>query len=148
VSRTRVLLVDDNDDFLDGVVDWVAHDAHFEIVGRAHSGAEALEKVEAIRPDLVLMDVTLPDMTGFEVARRIKKSGEDRPLLVLLSFHDNQAARFESWVSGADGFVLKSETTTRLIPLIGDLLRQRDVRVSKRVSNIPSKRVPPADLSE
>jgi two-component system response regulator (stage 0 sporulation protein A) len=142
-----VLLVDDNDDFLDGVVDWVAHDAQIEIVGRAHSGSEALGRIEELRPDMVLMDVMLPDMSGFEVARRIK-SRDSAPLVVLLSFHDNHAARLEAWTAGADGFVAKSETTTRLMPLVGDLLRQRRPGHEKQDSILPSKNVPPKDLSK
>lgn len=149
MNRARVLLVDDNDDFLDGIVDWLARFEHFEIVGRAHSGRAALERIEALGPDLVLMDVTLPDLTGFEVARELS-SRADRPLIVLLSFHDTQAARLEAWASGADGFVTKSETTTRLMPLVGDLLRERGSGSQEKDSDsvTPTTRAPLRDLPE
>ena len=125
MTRTRTLLVGGNDAFLDGVGDWLAQEAQFEVVGRVHDGLLALARTEALRAELVLMDVTLPGMSGFEVARRIK-AGADAPLVVLLSFHDSQAARLEAQAVGADGFVAQSETTECLTPLVENLLRQRD----------------------
>lgn len=147
VSRARTLLVSGNDVFLEGLVEWVAHDAQLEVVGRARSGSQALERLEELRADVVMMDVTLPDLSGFEVARRIK-SRADAPLVVLLSFHDNQAARLEAWAAGADGFVAKSETTECLTPLVGDLLRQRNVGVREQGSVFSTKPVPPKDISK
>ncbi len=124
MTRARTLLVGGNDDFLDGVVDWMAEDASFQVVGRAHSGAHALDQLELLRVDLVLMDVSLSDMSGFEITRRMK-ARTDAPLVVLLSFYDTQAIRLEAWAAGADCFVPQPETTTRLKPLVGDLLRRR-----------------------
>jgi DNA-binding NarL/FixJ family response regulator len=146
VSGARTLLVAANDVFLDGVVDWVDDDARIEIVGRAHSGAQALEKVESLRAELVLLDTTLPDISGFEVARRIK-SQPDAPLVIMLSFHDCEAVRLEAMTAGADGFVTKSETADRLLPLVGDLLRQRTVHVSERSASLSTMRVPPASAT-
>jgi DNA-binding NarL/FixJ family response regulator len=120
-----LLLVGVNDDFLDGLVEWVALGADVEIAGRAHSGSEAIERIDAHRPDVVLMDVTLPDASGFDVARRIK-TRETSPFVVLLSFHDSHAARLEAWAAGADGFIAKSETTTRLMTLVLELLKKTD----------------------
>jgi DNA-binding NarL/FixJ family response regulator len=122
VSRARVLLVGGNEVFLDGVAAWVAPAARLEVVGRAHTGSEALECVETLRADVVLMDVTLPDMSGFETTRRIK-ARPGAPLVVLLSFHDSQATRLEAWAAGADGFVPKPDTADSLLPLVAKLLR-------------------------
>ena len=147
MSRTRTLLVGGNDAFLDGIVDWVANDAQFEVVGRAHSGSQVMDRIDELGVELVLMDVSLPDTSGFEVARRIKVL-PDAPLVVLLSFYDNKATRLEAWAAGADGFVPLSETTSVLTPLVGDLLRRRDSGVGEKGSVIPFKRVPPTDLSK
>jgi DNA-binding NarL/FixJ family response regulator len=147
VRRARTLLVGGNDSFLDGVVDWVARDTQMEVAGKAHSGAQALERIAALNVDLVVMDVTLTDMSGFELARRIKTAA-DAPLVILLSFHDSHAARLEAWAAGADGFVAKSEITDCLTPLVGELLRQRDTGPGAKGSLIPFTRVPPTDVSE
>jgi len=147
VSRARTLLVGGNDVFLDGVVDWIAQDAQLEIVGRANTGAAALEQIEVLQVDLALVDVILPDMNGFEVSRRMK-ARTDAPLVVLLSFYDTQAARLEAWAAGADGFVPQSHTTTSLKPLVGDLFRRRAVTVREQGSVSSTTPVPPNDDAE
>ena len=147
MGRARTLLVGGNDVFLDGVVEWVAQDAQLEIVGRAHTGTRALEQIDSLRAELVLVDVILPDMSGFEVARRVK-ARVDAPLVVLLSFYDSQAARLEAWAAGADGFVPQSETTTHLKPLVGDLYRRRAVTVREQGSVSSTRPVQPEDVSE
>ena len=124
MKRARTLLVASNDDFLESVTDWLTRDARIEVVGRAHTGSEALERVETLRAELVLVDVTLPDMNGFEVARRIK-ARLAAPAVILLSFFDSQAVRHEAWLAGADALVAKHEMTERLNTLAGELLRPR-----------------------
>lgn len=146
LSRTRTLLVAVNDLFLDGVVEWVASEPRLEVVGRAHSGEDALERAAALGVELLLVDVTLPDFSGFEVARRIK-SRPDAPLVVLFSFHDSQTARQEAWAAGADGFVATSETADCLLPLVGELLRQRQSEVRELFPGSPSIRMPRTDVS-
>jgi DNA-binding NarL/FixJ family response regulator len=146
VRRARTLLVGASDVFLDGVVEWVAGDAQVEVVGRARSGAQALERVESLRAELVLVDVTLPDTSGFEVVRRIK-SRPDAPLVVMSSFHDSRAARLAARAAGADGFVPQSETAEGMLPLVGELLRQREVSAREVPPGIPTMRVRPADVS-
>lgn len=146
MRRARTLLVGGNDVFLDGVDDWVAEDAQLEIVGRAHSGARALEQIEELQAELVLVDVSLPDMSGFDVARRMK-ARPDAPLVVLLSFYDTEAARLEAWAAGADGFVPQLETTSRLKPLVGELFHRRDVTVREPKSVSSTKPVRPGDTS-
>ena len=147
MSRARTLLVAGNDVFLDGVVAWMAEDPRIDVVGRAHSGSEVLERIDALRVELVLMDVSLPDVSGFEVARRIK-SRPSAPLVVLLSFYDSRVARLEAWAAGADGFVPTAETAECLRPLLGDLLRKEDVRVREQVTFVPTMPVKPAEDSE
>jgi len=147
VSRARALVVGSNDVFLDSLADWIARDGLFEVAGRAHSGTEALAWIGTQPADLVLIDVILPDMSGFEVARRIK-ARSDAPLVVLLSFHDSHAARLEAWAAGADGFVPKSETTSCLTPLVRNLLRERDRGLQEQGSVSSTTWVPPVEPSE
>lgn len=147
MSRARTLLVGGNDVFLDGIVDWIAQDAQFEIVGRANTGAAALERIEALQVDLALVDVILPDMNGFEVSRRLKAL-PDAPLVVLLCFYDTQGARLEAWAAGADGFVPQAKTTTHLKPLVGDLLRRRNTAVREQGAVSSTSPVPPEDVAE
>lgn len=147
MSRTRTLLVAGNDVFLDGVVAWMADDPRIDVVGRAHTGSEVLEQIDALRVELVLMDVSLPDVSGFEVARRIK-SRASAPLVVLLSFYDSRVARLEAWAAGADGFVPTAETAECLRPILADLLRDKNVGVREQLPFVSTTPAPPAQDSE
>jgi CheY-like chemotaxis protein len=116
-SRIRVLLVDDNDDYLQGLSTWLTEDAKLDIVGRAGTGEDALLQVETLSPDLVLTDLSMPGMNGFEVARQIKLR-PDAPNVILVTFHDSETLRLEAFAAGADGLVDKAKVTEQLIPEI------------------------------
>jgi len=141
VRQIRVLLVDENDDFLDGLTAWIAGDPRLRLAGKAHSGHAALEQVERLHPDLALIGASLPDLNGFETTRRIK-SRPDAPRVVLLTFHESNAARLEAWAAGADAMVSKAEIPEKLLSVVQDLVRRpaeaSAARGSKR-ENEPSK---------
>lgn len=120
----RVLLTDDHPAFLPLIEEELAALRRLEVVGYARSGQEALEQVERLQPDLVLLDITMPDMNGLEVARRIKAQAHPA-VVVLVSLHDTPAYRAAS-ASIADGFVAKDALDTHLLPLIADLFPALD----------------------
>jgi len=124
MNRIQVLLVDDNEGFADGVSDWLGNDAGLEVVGSAKSGQDALELVDRLTPDLVLTDLTMPDMNGFEVTRRIK-SRKDAPRVVVMTLHESETARTEAWSAGADGFVAKAMVMEQLMSVIEELFPDR-----------------------
>jgi DNA-binding NarL/FixJ family response regulator len=147
VKSTRVLLVDDNPDFLEGVSAWLTRDPAFELAGVAGSGGEALTQVENLEPDVVLMDVAMPDVNGFEATRRIK-SKPGAPLVILLTFHDSETARVEALAAGADGFVPKTKVTEDLMRVIRSLLAQSAGRKQEKVKpRFLEKSGPPRDLT-
>jgi DNA-binding NarL/FixJ family response regulator len=147
VKSIRVLLVDDNPDFLEGVSAWLTRDPGFELAGVAASGGEALTQVEHLEPDVVLMDVAMPDLNGFQATRRIKsKSGA--PLVILLTFHDSETARVEALAAGADGFVPKTKVTEDLMRVIRGLLAQDAGQEQEKVKpRFLEKAGPPRDLT-
>lgn len=112
----RILLVDDNRRFLEAVRRFLTRES-FEIVGQALSGVAALEQVAHLHPDLVLMDMAMPQMDGLEATRRIK-ARPNPPRIIMLTLHDNPAYATEAKAVGADGFVAKSEFGTQLLPVI------------------------------
>jgi DNA-binding NarL/FixJ family response regulator len=103
-----VLVVDDSQEFLDTVSAWMSARPEFQVVGTALDGAGAMECIESLQPDLVLMDAVMPVLDGFEATRRLRAKGDMRRI-VIVSFHDSEAARQEAWIAGADGFVSKAE---------------------------------------
>jgi DNA-binding NarL/FixJ family response regulator len=116
-----VLLVDENDDFLDGLVSLMAKRPGLEVVGRAHLGFEAVNRVGSLSPDLVLMDVSLRDISGFE-AVHLMKTQSPAPKVLLMTFHESRAAVSAALASGADGCLSKSSVSERLLQVIDGLL--------------------------
>ncbi len=116
----RVLLVDDNEDFLKTLVRFVATFPGVEIAGKAPSGEEAVKLCGKLKPDLVLMDVKMPGLSGFEAARIIK-SLDNPPRILLLSFNDHPEYRLEAVSSGADGYLSKAEISSGLLRQISSI---------------------------
>jgi DNA-binding NarL/FixJ family response regulator len=109
----RVLLVDDDAAFLESLETLLANDQRVEIVGKALSGAEALEIAAANEPDVVVVDVRMPGMSGFECGRLIRER-DPHARVILLSgsiFDDNRPDLAES---RASAYLAKSEVTARL----------------------------------
>ena len=113
----RILLVDDNAQFLDVAARTLAAVPSIEIVGRALSGRDALEQVTQLQPDLVLMDVPMPNMNGLEATRHIKAQ-PGAPRVVILTLHDAPEYRAAAEAVGADDFVSKAEFNAQVLPLI------------------------------
>ncbi len=134
--RIRVLLVDDSDAFLNVEERWLSKDPRVQIVGRAHSGQEAVEHVTRLSPDLVLMDVTLPDMNGLEAARKINaKPGA--PRIVLVTVETNEEFRTEAEAIKVDGYVAKAEMSSDLLPLLQRLFP--DSQGKRRARRAPTR---------
>jgi DNA-binding NarL/FixJ family response regulator len=106
VERT-VLIVDDHPGFRSAARALLEADG-FDVVGEAADGASGLAAAARLRPGLVLLDVQLPDLDGFEVARRLSKAGNP-PAIVLVSSRDSSAYRRRLADSPARGFIAKSD---------------------------------------
>lgn len=119
MQTINTLLVDDNATFLEAAARFL--EGHLKIVGRARSGTEALEAVATLRPQLVVMDVSMPGMDGFEATRLLKRQGV-APLIVLVSIHDSDEAQAAAQAVQADGFVPKDRFCSHLMPLLKTLL--------------------------
>jgi two-component system response regulator EvgA len=111
----KVLIVDDHEGFRASARRMLEADG-FEVVAEAASGAEALQAAEAWKPELVLLDVHLPDMQGFEVAERLGVNGS-APAIVLTSSHD--ASDFGPLIERT-GFIPKSELSGQALRRILD----------------------------
>ncbi len=112
----RILLVDDNRRCVEAVHRFLTRES-FEVVGHAQSGISAVEQVAHLHPDLVLMDLAMPQMNGLEATRRIK-AGPHPPRVIILTLHDNPEYAAEAQTVGADGFVPKTEFGLQLLPVI------------------------------
>jgi DNA-binding NarL/FixJ family response regulator len=105
-ARIRVFLVDDHEIVRRGVADLLESEGDLIVVGEAATVAEALVRVPAVRPDVAVLDVRLPDGNGVELCRELRSSCDGLPCLMLTSFADDDAL-FDAIMAGASGFVLK-----------------------------------------
>jgi DNA-binding NarL/FixJ family response regulator len=139
-----VLLADDQDLVRAGFRVILGTEEGIEVVGEARNGAEAIERVAAIRPDIVLMDVQMPDVDGLEATRRIlSAAGPDRAQtrVVILTTFDREDYLFAALQAGASGFLLKNARPEDLVDAVrvvarGDALLSPEVtrRVIERFS--------------
>ncbi|HRI39149.1 MAG TPA: response regulator [Nitrospira sp.] len=120
----RTVLVDGSPECLVRLEKWLGTLSNFAIVGKASSGVDALEQCRALRPDLVLMDVALPCMNGYEATARIKEDGHC-PMIILMSlFHMDEAYEVDSY-SKADVVLNKDVLYEELIPAVTRLFPGR-----------------------
>jgi DNA-binding NarL/FixJ family response regulator len=109
----RVLVADDHMIVRTGIRHVVESEADFEVVGEAASGSEALSLALSLAPDVVVLDISMPDQSGLEVAARLR-SGARPPRVLILSMHDNPEYVLESVRAGAHGYLLKDTAGTEL----------------------------------
>ncbi|WP_144712747.1 response regulator transcription factor [Curtobacterium pusillum] len=139
-----IVLADDQDLVRAGFRVILESEPGFRVVGEASDGAEAVEAVRAHRPDVVCLDVQMPNVDGLEAARRIAALPDPPAVLVLTTF-DHDDALFQALEAGASGFLLKNASPERLIDAVrtvagGDALLAPDVtrRVISRATAGPT----------
>ncbi|MBU5614516.1 response regulator [Geomonas azotofigens] len=113
-AKSRVIIVDDHPLFRDGLKSLIARSSKYETVGEAGSGEEALRLAQELKPDLMTMDVSLPDMSGIEATRKIVQSVPSVKIL-MLSMYQNLEYATDSFKAGARGYIVKEATSDRLI---------------------------------
>lgn len=117
MSRIRVLLADDHDLFRQGVRRLLEGAADVEVIGEARTGEEAVRLVEDLIPDIVLLDITMPGLSGIDAARLIK-TASPRTGLIMLTVHADEEFLFEAIKAGAMGYLLKDASPDELVRAI------------------------------
>jgi DNA-binding NarL/FixJ family response regulator len=133
----RILLVDDHEIVREGIRTLITRSRpEWEICGEARDGEEALEAVRALKPDVVILDITMPKLSGLEAAPRIAKLGLGCRVL-MFTMHDSERLSTEVRQAEAQGLVLKSQAARDLVRAVDRLLdggtffsQQRDVATS------------------
>lgn len=108
-NTIRVVLADDHVFVRDGIKSLLENEANIEVVGEATDGLEALKIVETTKPDLLILDIRMPNLTGIEVVEKLR-SQNNQVKIVMLSMHESEEYVLKSIKAGADGYLLKGSS--------------------------------------
>lgn len=136
-KRIRLQLVDDHEVVRSGLSALLSQHEQFEVVGEAGTVAGALEAAERLKPDVVLLDVRLPDGSGFEACRSLHKLTPPVKVIILTAFADEEIV-MQAIGSGAEGYLLKEIDEQGLVRAIKEVAEGRsilDPAVTRRVMN-------------
>jgi DNA-binding NarL/FixJ family response regulator len=117
MGKIRVLIVDDHPVVLEGLRTMLSTDRNIEVVGEAGDGAEAVAMVEDKEPNVVLMDIRMPNMDGVQATRRIKHQSPSTAVIVL-TMYDTDAYVVDAVRAGASGYLLKDATREMVVDTI------------------------------
>lgn len=135
MNKQRILLVDDHEVVRLGLKALIDRHSHFEVVGEAGSAREAVEKVELLRPDVVVMDIRLPGASGIEACEEIVERFPETKVIMLTSYAEDEML-FSAIRAGASGYILKQiggEDLVRALEAIGRGEALLDPAVTQRV---------------
>jgi DNA-binding NarL/FixJ family response regulator len=150
---TRVLIADDDHLMRAGLVELLTADPTIEIIGQAATGREAVQEVRRLAPDVVLMDVRMPDLDGIAATRQLSAAAPHAKVLILTTFEQDDYI-FGALRAGASGFLLKRTRPEELIAAVhavaaGDSLLSPSVtrRVIDRMAQQPNLEVDESKLA-
>jgi DNA-binding NarL/FixJ family response regulator len=113
-TKIRILVCDDHALFREGVNTVLRSSPQFEVVGEASDGRQAVQFAKDLRPDVILMDISMPILKGFDAARRIHKAQPETHILIL-TIYDDEDMVARCLTSGASGYILKDAPPAQLI---------------------------------
>ncbi len=131
MDKRRILVVDDHLIVREGLKLIFETEENYEVVGEAENGGKALALIDELKPDLVLMDLNMPQKSGMEALRTLKEKNNLVPVVILTTFNDDKLIR-EGLSLGAKGYLLKDSTREELIRTVesairGELLLQPEI---------------------
>jgi len=116
-NTIRVVLADDHVFVRDGIKSLLENEANIEVVGEATDGLEALKIVDIVKPDLLILDIRMPNMTGIEVVEKLR-SQNITVKIVMLSMHESEEYVLKSIKAGADGYLLKGSSKEEFLKAV------------------------------
>ena len=117
MKNLRIMIVDDHEVVRRGLLALLGTQAGWEVVGEAANGPEAVKKVNQIKPDVVIMDITMPVMSGLDATRLIMETAPETKVLIF-TMHDSEQMMQSALEAGARGYVLKSNPGNELIAAV------------------------------
>ena len=125
-SGVRILIADDHELMRRGLRSVLATHPDWEVCGEAVDGRDAIEKSKLLRPDILLLDITMPYISGLEVARAVSRELPATQVLIL-SQHEESDMRPHALEAGARGYVSKNEASRQLVTAIESLVARKSL---------------------
>jgi two-component system nitrate/nitrite response regulator NarL len=116
-NTIRVVLADDHVFVRDGIKSLLENEVNIEVVGEATDGVEALKIIESLNPDLLILDIRMPNLTGIEVVENLRSHNKSLKI-VMLSMHESEEYVLKSIKAGADGYLLKGSSKEEFLKAI------------------------------
>jgi len=135
VTPVRILIADDHDFVREGVRAVLEAEPGWIVCGEARSGREAVARAAELRPDVVVLDLSMPELNGLEATRQIRSVLPAK--ILILSVHDSDQVVTEVLDAGADGYVLKTDAGRKLVEAIRALLQDQRF-FAERVRTVPT----------
>lgn len=135
MKRIRLLIADDHVMFAQGLESLLRDE--FDLVGMAGNGEELVEGALGLNPDVILVDISMPVLNGFDAVRRIKASGSQTKI-IFLTMHDDATLLSEAFRCGASGYILKQAAGEELVNAIKEVAQGNNY-VSPLVTDLPAK---------
>ena len=124
MKALRILIADDHDLIRRGIQNLLQTHAGWEVCGEAHTGREAVAQAEELKPDIVILDISMPDLNGVEAARRIRKCAPNTEILILSMHYSDQLIR-DILEAGVRGYIIKSDSDRDLIIAVETLAKHK-----------------------
>jgi DNA-binding NarL/FixJ family response regulator len=135
MTKSRILVVDDHQLMRKGVVAAIRDERpEWEVCGEASTGREAVSAADRLKPDIIVMDISMPDMNGLDATRQILKDAPQTEVLIL-SMHESEQIVHDVLNSGARGYLLKSDAGVDLMRAL-EALRQHKVFFTSKVAEV------------
>ena len=135
--QTTILIVDDNDTFVGIVSRFLRKQPDLDVVGTANSGAEGIKQALELRPQVILLDLVMPELSGLYVLPRLRQQAPDSAVIVL-TLLEGEGYEEAAKDAGADAFVPKSKLYTDLIPAIREGARVASARARDSIQAPPA----------
>jgi DNA-binding NarL/FixJ family response regulator len=124
VAHIRILIADDHPIVRRGLMDFISTHGEYSVCGEAEDGRKAVEKAKELEPDIVLLDVTMPNLNGIDAARQIKAARPSTEIMMFTAIEDEDVIR-ELFEAGVKSYILKTEVTQHLDSALSALAAHR-----------------------